>query len=156
MFSVVEIADHPHDHESPHFRSLLQQTTEAYDHIGIVPDDSAYLSRGNCTLITGVDAVPRIYPKEGITLNSKGSNGWTEMLLDFIKDPQEWLREYHGRSIVEAGFSAFKRGFPKPLRKRIKERRKQEAFTRACGYNLKRPCYLKYLEDILATEVGTA
>ncbi len=153
LFSAVEIADHPHDHESPYFRSLLYQTIQAYDQVGEVPADSAYLSRDNCTLITGVGAIPLIYPKEGITLNSKGSSGWTDMVLDFIKDPQKWLREYHNRSIAEAGFSAFKRGFPKPLRKRIKERRKQEAFTRVCNYNLKRLCYLKHLKEVLATEV---
>jgi len=156
LFSAVEITDHPHDHESPYFQSLLHQTIETYDHIGSVPADSAFLSRDNCTLITGVGAIPRIYPKEGITLNSKGSAGWTEMLLDFIKDPQKWLREYHSRSIVESSFSAFKRGFSKPLRKRIKRRRKQEAFTRACDYNIKRLCYLKHLEDIIAPEVWNA
>jgi len=156
IFSAVEITDHPHDHESPYFQSLLHQTREGYDQISSVPADSAYLSRDNCTMITGLDAIPRIYPKEGITLNKKGSSGWTEMLLDFIKDPQEWLREYHTRSIAETGFSTFKRDFPKPLRKRIKNRRKQEAFTRACDYNIKRLCYLKYLEDIIAPEVWNA
>jgi len=156
LFSAVEIAEHSHDHESPYFQSLLHQTTQTYDHIGSVSADSAYLSRDNCTLITGVGAIPRIYPKEGITLNSKGSSGWTGMLLDFIKDPQQWLREYHSRSIVETDFSVFKRGFSKPLRKRIKGRRKQEAFTRACDYNLKRLCYLKHMEEISATEVWDA
>jgi len=153
LFSAVEITDHPHDHENPYFPSLLQQTLEAYDQVSTITADPAYLSRDNCTLITQADATPRIYPKEEITLNSKGSSGWTEMLLNFIDDPQEWLREYHHRSIVETGFSTLKRDYPKPLRKRLDPRRKQEAFTRACGYNLKRLCYLKYLEDISATEV---
>jgi deoxyadenosine/deoxycytidine kinase len=42
------------------------------------------------------------------------------------------------------------------LMQRIKLRRKQEAFSRACGYNLKRLCYLKYLEEISAVEVWNA
>jgi len=121
-----------------------------------VPADSAYLSRDNCDLIAGVGGIPRIYPKQGVTLKRKGSKAWTEMLLGFINDPQGWLREYHPRSISESAFSAFKRDFPIPLRKRIRLRRRQEAFSRMCSYNLKRLCYLKYLEEISAVEVWDA
>lgn len=100
--------------------------------------------------------MPRIYPKKGATLNRKGSKAWTEMLLGFISDPQEWLREFHSRSISESANAVWKRDFPVPLRKEIALRRKQEAFTRACDYNLKRLCYLKYLEGISAVEVWNA
>jgi len=82
----------------------------------------------------------------------KGSTAWAEMLLDFIEDPQEWLRSYHPRSISESANSAFKRGFPVPLRKRKTLRKKLEAFARVCDYNLKRLCYLKYLENISAVD----
>ncbi|MBU4341197.1 MAG: hypothetical protein KJ928_01205, partial [Candidatus Altiarchaeota archaeon] len=71
-------------------------------------------------------------------------------------EPQEWLRDYHTRSISESVFSAFKRDFPIPLRRRIKQRRKQEVFARVCDYNLKRLCYLKHLEEILTVEVWDA
>ncbi|MFQ5815713.1 MAG: transposase [Candidatus Hydrothermarchaeaceae archaeon] len=156
IFSAFELAENPQAHESPYFEPLLAETASCYERIDLVPADSAYLSRHNCDLIAGVDAIPRIYPKQGITLKRRGSKAWTEMLLSFIEDPQEWLREYHPRSISETAFSVFKRDFPLPLRKRIKLRRKQEAFTRACDYNLKRLCYLKYLEEISAVEVWNA
>ncbi|MEM2934279.1 MAG: hypothetical protein QXL78_05065 [Methanocellales archaeon] len=52
-------------------------------------------------------------------MKKKGSKAWTEMLLSFIEDPQEWLREYHPRSIPESSFSVFKRDYPIPLRRRI-------------------------------------
>jgi len=77
---------------------------------------------------------------------------WAEMLLSFIDNPQEWLRNYHNRSMPESAFSVFKRDHQTPLRRRIALRRKQEAFIRACDYNLKRLCYLRYLEGILAAE----
>ena len=93
-------------------------------------------------------AIPRIYPKEGLTLKMRGSSAWTEMLLTLINDPQKWLEEYHCRSISETVNSTFKRDFPAPLRKKINVRRKQEAFLRVCDYDLKRLCYLRYLEDL--------
>jgi transposase len=69
------------------------------------------------------------------------------MLLDLIEDPQEWLREYHLRSISETVFSVYKRDFAQ-LRKRIPRRRKKEAFSRVCDYNMKRLCYLHYLKGL--------
>ncbi len=153
LFTAFEIAENPQDHESPYFASLLNETAALYPQVDLVPADSAYLSRRNCGLIAGVGATPRIYPKQGVTLKRKGCKAWAGMLLSFIGDPQSWLREYHLRSISETSFSAFKRSYPKPLRKRIRLRRKLEAFTRACNYNLKRLCYLKHLEGI--TIMGT-
>lgn len=153
VFSAFELAEDPHDNESPYFESLLAETAISYDQIDCVPADAAYLSRHNCNLIAEVGGIPRIYPKHGITIKMRGSIAWTDMLLIFIQDPQEWLRDYHARSISESVFSVFKRDFPLPLRRRIKLRRKQEAFTRVCDYNLKRLCYLKHLEEISATEV---
>jgi len=148
LISAFELAEEPSDNESPYFEPLLVETASRYTRIDLVPADAAYISRHNCDLIASVGAIPRIYPKRGITLKKKGSKAWTEMLLSFIEDPQEWLREYHPRSIPESSFSVFKRDYPIPLRRRIKLRRKQEAFTRVCNYNLKRLCYLKYLEGI--------
>ena len=156
MFSAVKFPENPETHESPFFEPLLSDTSDSFDRIDLVSADSAYLSRDNCDLISDVGALPRIYPKQGLTLKKKGSRAWKEMLSDFIGDPQKWLRDYHLRSISETSFSVFKRDFPVPLRKRIKIRRKQEAFSRVCGYNLKRLCYLRYLEDISAVDVWDA
>lgn len=148
LISAVELPDHPTAHESPFFAPLLQETTSNYSSIELVCLDRGYLSRDNCDLIEEVGAVPRIYPKKGTTLKRKGSWVWAEMLLDFIEDPQRWLRDYHLRSISETVFSAYKRDFPTPLRKRILRRRKKEAFSRVCDYNMKRLCYLWYLKGI--------
>jgi len=153
IMSAFELAENPHDNESPYFEPFLVDTVTCYERIDLVSADAAYLSRDNCNLVVEAGAVPRIYPKQGVTLKMRGSSAWTDMLLSFIHDPQEWLRDYHTRSISESVFSAFKRDFPLPLRRRIKLRRKQEAFTRACDYNLKRLCYLRHLEGILAVNV---
>lgn len=156
LFSAVAFADEPEEHESPYLETLLSETATHYQRIDLVTADAAYLSRDNCDLIAQAGAIPRIYPKQGLTLKKKGSKAWTEMLLAFIDDPQAWLREYHRRSISETANSTLKRDYPNPLRKRIKLRRKQEAFTRTCDYNLKRLCYLKHLKGITTAETWNA
>jgi len=107
IMSAFELTENPHDNESPYFEPLLAETVACYEQIDIVSADAAY-SRDNCNLVVEAGAVPRIYSKQGVTLKMRGSSTWTDMLLSFIHDPQEWLREY-ARSISESVFSAFKR-----------------------------------------------
>ncbi|KXA88663.1 hypothetical protein AKJ57_06520, partial [candidate division MSBL1 archaeon SCGC-AAA259A05] len=149
LLSSVRFPDNPRAHESPYFEPLLEETAERYAQISLVSADSGFLSRDNCDLVEEYGGKPRIYPKEGITLRREGS--WTDMLLDFIQNPQEWLRGYHTRSNVESGFSTFKRHFLSPLRKCIQRRRKTEAFARACDYNLKRASYVRRQEGLTAS-----
>ena len=135
-------------HDSPFLDPLLRETADVYSSVDLVCLDEAFLSRDNCDLIEKVGAVPRISPKQGITLKRKGSWAWTEMLLDFIENPQKWLREYHLRSISETVLSTYERKFPVPIRRRIPQRKKTEAFSRVCGYNLRQLCYLRYLKGL--------
>jgi hypothetical protein len=95
LFSAVAFTDKPTDNESAHLERLLAETASCYERIAIISGDAAYLSRINCELIVDEGAIPRLYPKQGITLKMRGSAAWAEMLLDFIEDPQEWLRSYH-------------------------------------------------------------
>lgn len=148
LISAVAFPDSPMANESPFFAPLLEKTAGIYSSIELVCADRGHLSRENCQLVADLGAVPRIYPKEGITLKRKGHWAWTEMLLEFIEDPQEWLRDYHAHSISETVNSTLKRDFPIPLRKRILQRRKKEAFSRAIDYNTKRLCYLRYLKGL--------
>lgn len=148
LITSVTFTENPYANESPFFVPLLRFTNENYDQIDLVAGDAAYISRLNCGTVSGMGAIPRIYPKQGITLKMKGTPAWTEMLLTLINDPQKWLEEYHCRSISETVNSTFKRDFPAPLQKKINVRRKQEAFLRVCDYDLKRLCYLRYLEDL--------
>src|SRR3989337_3228480 len=148
MITAVKFPENPDANESPYFVPILRLTHENYKDIDLVAGDAAYISRMNCTAVADLGAIPRIYPKQGLTLKMRGSPAWTKMLLTLINDPQKWLEEYHCRSICETVNSTFKRDFPAPLRKKLDDRRKQEAFTRVCDYDLKRLCYLRYLEKI--------
>ncbi|MDR0461610.1 MAG: hypothetical protein LBH62_09370 [Nitrososphaerota archaeon] len=144
--------DRPSDHESPYFERLLRETAAWYGRLDLVGGDAVYLSRHNCDLVAVLGVVPRFYPKKGTTLRQKGSAVWRKMFEDLVSDPQKWLEDYHKRSNVEGCFSTLKRDNPLPLRKKLDDRKEQEAFTRACNLNIKRLCYLYYLEDINARE----
>ena len=152
LISSFKFARKSVDHESPYFEFLLRETARRYGRVDLVAGDSAYLSRVNCDLVAGVGGVPRFYPKKGSTLRQKGSKVWRKMLEDLTADPVKWLLEYHKRSNVEGCFSTLKRDNPLPLRKQLDDRKQQESFTRACNLNIKRLCYLNYLEDINARE----
>jgi len=110
---------------------------EIYEELNLFQDDAAYLSRNNCDAIAAYGSTPRVYPKSNTVVNQRGSKAWTQMLLVFITNPQQWLEEYHMRLISESGNSVMKRRFPRNLLKRDDTRRKCEAFSRACVYNLR-------------------
>lgn len=122
--------------DSPLFEPLIKATSLEFHSIRNVQLDAGFLSRHNCTLTAEVNAIPYIYPKDGITLNSVGSIAWRKMLESLIENPQEWLRAYHERSECECYFSAHKRRFAKPLLKRIKILRGVEAFCRIICLNI--------------------
>ncbi len=114
MITSVTFPENPHANESPFFVPLLKFTNENYDRIDLVAGDPAYVSRLNCTTVSKMGGIPRIYPKEGMTLRMKGSAAWTEMLLTLIEDPQKWLEEYHCRSISETVNSTLNTDFLRP------------------------------------------
>jgi transposase len=97
--------------------------------VDLVAGDAVYLSRVNCDLVANMGGVPRFYPKKGSALRQKGSKMWRKMFEDLMVDPQKWFEEYHKRSNVEGCFSTLKRAIPLPLRKKLDDRKQQEAFT---------------------------
>lgn len=144
LFSAFRLASNSVDNESPYFEPLLSETAGRYEFLERVFGDGAFTSRHNCSLVAEVGGVPRFYPRRDVNLRMFGSAAWQQMLLGLVEHSQEWLREYHSRSVVESAFSVLKRDYPIPLRRKMAIRRKQEAFIRVCNYNLKRLCYLSY------------
>lgn len=148
LISDFIITENPHAGESPFLKEAIERVSDLYDNIDLWSADAGYISRENASAIGSIGAVPRIYPKTSDTFKAKGSPEWKKMHYDFIRNPQEWLREYHKRSLSETVNSTYLRMFPKPLARRIRSRRMLSAFTRACDYNIKRLVYLKYLENL--------
>lgn len=144
LIGACDIAD-AKDNESPYLQPLLDELMGIYEELNLFSGDPAYLSRENCDAIASYGGTPRIYPKSNTVVNQRGSKAWTQMLLAFITDPQKWLEEYHIRSISESGNSVIKRRFPRNLLKKDDTRRKCEAFSRVCVYNLRQLNYIHYL-----------
>lgn len=142
------MTENPHANESPFLKEAVKRVSLLYDSIDVWSADAGFISRGNANAIGVTGAVPRIYPKKSDTFKAKGFSAWKQMHYALIKDPQQWLRDYHQRSLSETVNSTYLRMFPKPLARIIRGRKYYEAFTRACVYNLKRLLYLQYLEDL--------
>lgn len=138
----------PFSNESPYLGPLLEQVVELYAMVAKVCADSGLLSRENCTLVEKAGALPRMLPKKGVSMKTKGSPAWRRMMLEFVEDTQSWLREYHSRSIVETVNSTLKRLFVVPLRKRLVERKATELLARIVVYNIRQLVYLGYTKGI--------
>ena len=98
-------------HEVNHLEPLLESLWD----IGNVLADSGYLSRENCRIIVSKGGTPYIRPKRNT--NGKGIFGkrivnwdpFKEMVENYQKNPQKWMKVYHQRSNIEAVFSSLKR-----------------------------------------------
>lgn len=143
------ITENPRAGETPYLKEAVSKISQNYSSVDLWTADSAYLARYNISAIGSIGAKPRIYPKKDDTFRAKGSHEWKQMHYDFIEKPQEWLREYHKRSMSETVNSTLLRMYPRPLSRRIRARRMVEADARYIGYNIKRIVYLGYLEDIV-------
>jgi transposase len=82
-------------------------------------------------------------PSEG---PEAGRSGVAGLGPGLVVDPQRWMSEYHQRSRVESMGSALKCRAPGKMRKRRPERLVAEGWLRAVVYNLRRLCYLAWLE----------
>jgi transposase len=144
IISAFAVAATPYTNDSPYLKPILRQIVQLYDHVGLIAADSAFLSRENCASIAELGAKPRIMPKGNVSLKAKGFKAWRDMLIEFTRQTESWLRDYHTRSIAETVSSTMKRVNPTPLRKKLIIRRAVEILARICIYNLRQLTYLKY------------
>ena len=111
--------------------------------------DSAGYSYDNIRYIADtLKAKPRIFPPVNAVIKAYGCLPKKRMLLDFVSHTQQWLREYHTRSVSEVRNSADKRVFTRPLLKRVDCRRHVEGYARACRYNLRQLVYVFYVNGV--------
>jgi len=134
--------------ETSLFPEVMAQAIEHHPNMEQILGDGIFATRPICKLAGKYGIIPRFLPRRNVTLKRYGVKEWVDMLWALSKDPQEWLRDYHMRSISETGFSMLTRANPQPLRKRLDPRKETEDFLRAVCHNVKRLCYLKYLAGI--------
>lgn len=147
LYASVVPAESRDDNENLYFPAVINDLARLTD-THLVLADAGFLSRRNCGLVDSIGAQPRIMPRRDSTFKRKGGDAYIRMMQGFVRDTQGWLGEYHMRSVAESGYSAEKRANPNPVRRRIHGRKQTEIVARFCNENLRRLCYLRYLEDI--------
>jgi transposase len=148
IIAAFAVASTPYANDSPYLKPILAQIGQLYREVSVIVADPAFLSRENCACIAELGAKPRIMPKGSVSVKAKGVKAWRDMLIEFTRETQSWLRDYHTRSIAETVTSTMKRVNPTPLRKKLIIRRAVELLARICVYNLRQLTYLKYTRNI--------
>lgn len=148
LLSAVDIADGT-DNEKTHIIHLLDEIRLLHPDIQTVSYDGAAYTFEIMNYITNtLKAKPRILPPVDAVLKAYGCMAKKKMLLEFLHTTQQWLREYHMRSLSETRNSTDKRVFPRPLLKRLVNRRHVEGYAEACRYNVRQLVYIHYLNRI--------
>jgi transposase len=132
--------------EVSEFPELARQTKELHPAWSRFYGDGGYSARWVVGLLDRMGVQAWILPRRNVTLKSLGEPAWPRSLLGLVRDPQGWLAEYHQRSRSEATWWSLEARNPGKIRKRIASRRETEALLRAVVRNLRRLCYLKWLE----------
>ncbi len=133
--------------EISQFPEIAQQTQELHPEWSKFVADGAYSARWVVGLLAGMGVQAWILPRRNVTLKSLGEPAWPRSLRGLVHDPQTWLAEYHQRSRSEATWWSIEARNPGKIRKRIPHRRSTESLLRAVVRNLRRLCYLRWLEQ---------
>lgn len=140
-----------HVGELSHFSHLLARTKELHPDLAMVVGDGLYAGRPQCTEVSRAGAVARFLPRRNVTLQRFGSEGWVQMLLEMMRDPQKWFGEYYQREAAETGYSMVKNR-KGALRKRLDRRKETEAYLRIVQHNVTRLGQLQWIANILPWE----
>lgn len=132
--------------EVTQFPELARQTRELHPEWSKFVGDGAYSARWVVGLLDRLGVRAWILPRRNVTMKCLGEPAWPRSLLGLVRDPQTWLSEYHQRSRSEATWWSIEARNPGKIRKRRSERRATEALLRAVVRNLRRLCYLRWLE----------
>ncbi|GEM_PF-3877108 len=96
--------------DSKEFKRLIK----GFPRIGKAAGDKAYSSRANCQAVADKKGTPFLCFKANATGKAKGHPAWQISFEAYTDNPDEWMNEYHIRSIIEAVFSSIKRCLPPP------------------------------------------
>jgi len=130
------------------FKELIQKASVNRPAMDTLTGDGLYGIRKFCQACDEKGIVPITLPRRNVTLRRKGVNAWVEMLLFMLNSPQEYLQQYHIRSISETGNSMLVAYYPQPIRKRFNERKELESDLRIVVHNIRRLCALAYMVNL--------
>jgi transposase len=125
--------------DSPQFEPLLRGVLEDGFRPSSVVADRGYLAKGNYRLASDL-GIEAYIPFKSNSLNRSGHRGspsaWRKAFFMFQANREEFDRNYHKRSNVEAVFSALKRKFGENVRSRKPVAQVNEILCKLIAYNL--------------------
>ncbi len=133
--------------EPTRFPDLVRQTQRLHPEWDKFVGDGAYSARWIVGMLDRVGVQAWILPRRNVRLVSLGEPAWPRSLLGLAKDPQAWLSVYFQRVRIEATWWSVEARNPGKIRKRLPRRKETEAMLRAVVRNLRRLCYLRWLEE---------
>ena len=134
--------------ETTMFPDVYYQTLQSYPNLENALGDGIYSARWITDLVAKSNVTPYFLPKSNVTFQSKGFDGWYDMLFSLWKDPQIWLEQYHMRSISETVNSMVKCRFGATIRKRLDPRKETETKLKLVAHDIRRIGYIEALDDI--------
>ncbi|NOQ29026.1 MAG: hypothetical protein GQ566_02835 [Methanosarcinales archaeon] len=149
LISGISISPNHSVGETTMFPEAFDQTLNCHPNPDSVLGDGIYGCRWITNLVSENNATPYFLPRSNVTFKSKGALGWYDMLYTLWEDPQEWLENYHMRSISETVNSMVKCRFGAPLRKKLDSRKETETRLKLVGHNIRRVGYLEILGDVV-------
>ena len=131
------------------FPDAFEQTLNCNPNLMNVLGDGICACRWIINLVQISNATPYFLLRSNVTLKSKGFAGWNNMLYSLWEEPQEWLSNYHMRSISETVNSMVKCRFGGPIRKRLNPRKATETKLKNVAHNVRRIGYLEIIDGII-------
>lgn len=130
--------------DSKEFKRLIRDLPR----LGKVAGDKIYSSRKNCQMVADKNGTPYFAFKTNVTGKSKGYPAWRISFKSFTNNPDEWMNEYHIRSVVEAVFASIKRCWGSDIKSRKGWLKRRELGIKMVAYNTKRTLYIERAEEL--------
>lgn len=135
----------PHVGERSLFDGVFDDAIELHPSMELITGDGLYANRPTFKKVGTEGVRPVFLPASNVTMKKKGVREWVQTLTCLADTPQEFLRDYHQRSISETGFSMDERAFTAPIRKRLRRRKETASSLRFLCHNVKRLAHLKFI-----------
>ena len=131
-------------HDSKEFHRLIKYLPR----LGKVVGDNGYSSRKNCQLIVDKKGTPYLAFRANITGICRGTPAWHISIRAFKDNPEEWMEEYHMRSVIESVFASIKRCWGSEIMSKKSWLRRKELAIKVVAYNVKRVLLIKRAEEL--------
>jgi transposase len=130
--------------DAKQFKRLIKDLPRIHRAVG----DKAYSSRVNCQAVADKGGMPFLRFKTNATAKAKGYPAWQISFEAYSDNPDEWMDEYHIRSIVEAVISSIKRCFGPDIKSIKGWLKRRELAIKVLAYNIKRVLYIERAKDL--------